>query len=165
MNILDWFNPTRWLLLAGLVLALTAGYFAWSDHIGDVREAKVRAEYAAQVVKVDARREAVAAPIAAKQEAAQIKIRTVFKTIIKEVPVYVKSTDCPMPGGFRVLHDAAANGAVPDPAAVADAAPAPTTDVAATVADNYGIYFETAERLSGLQQWVKDQQALTIKKP
>jgi hypothetical protein len=87
----------------------------WADLIGDVREAKVHAQYATQAAKVDAKREAVAAPIVAKHEAAQVRIRTVTKTIIKEVPVYVQADACPMPAGFRVLHDAAANGEVPDP--------------------------------------------------
>ena len=160
MNILSWFSPARWLMLIAAVGALTLGYFAWADHIGDVREATIRAEYAAQVVKVDTKREAVAAPIAAKQEAAQVQIRTVFKTITKEVPVYVKTTDCPSTGGFRVLFDAAANGTLPDPARIADAAPVPAQDVADTTVENDRIYYETAERLRGLQQWVKDQAAL-----
>jgi hypothetical protein len=43
----SWLNPSRWLLYGGLIAALVLGYFAWADHVGDVREAKVRAEYTA----------------------------------------------------------------------------------------------------------------------
>lgn len=160
MNILDWFNPARWLMLLAAVAALTMGYFAWADHIGDKREAQVRAKYAAQAKTVDEKREAIAAPIAEKQIVVQEKIRTVFKTIIKEVPTYVSVNDCPMSPGFRVFHDAAANGQVPDAPGIADAAAVPAPDVANTVVTNYETCHQTAARLTGLQDWVKAQQGV-----
>ena len=42
---MSWLNPYRWLLAGGLLAALVLGYFAWADHIGNTREATVRAEY------------------------------------------------------------------------------------------------------------------------
>jgi len=163
MNPLAWFNPGRWVLYLVLAAALVAGYFAWADHIGDVREVKVRAQLARQAAEADAARSAVSQPIAAKEAAAQQKIQTVFKTIIKEVPTYVSINDCPMSPGFRVFHDAAANGVLPDPSRIADAASVPAQDVANTSAENYRTYYETAARLTGLQDWVRAQQGL--KKP
>jgi hypothetical protein len=160
-GILGWFNPTRWIALAVLVAGLVAGYFAWADHIGNVREAKVMAEYRAQADKVDAKREAIAAPIAAKQEAAQVQIRTITKTLIQKVPVYVKATDCgPLPGRVRVFLDAAADGQVPDPARVADAPATSIEEIAATAAENDGTYHEVAARLTGLQEWIRAQQEI-----
>lgn len=47
MDVTSWLNPSRWLLYGGLIAALVLGYFAWADHIGDAREATVRAEYTA----------------------------------------------------------------------------------------------------------------------
>ena len=44
MNPLMWLNPARWMLYLALAGALVAGYFAWADHIGDKREAKVLAK-------------------------------------------------------------------------------------------------------------------------
>lgn len=41
---MSWLSPGRWLLVGGLILALVLGYFAWADHIGDVREAQVVAK-------------------------------------------------------------------------------------------------------------------------
>jgi hypothetical protein len=155
---MSWLSPYRWLLIGGLILALTLGYFAWADHIGDVREEKIRAQYAEQARKADEARAAISTPIAEKQIVVQEKIRTVFKTIIKEVPTYVSVNDCPMSPGFRVLHDAAANGEVPDPARIPDAAHVPAQDAANTVAENYRIHHETAARLTGLQDWVRAQQ-------
>ena len=160
MNPLIWLNPGRWMLYAALAVAMVAGYFAWADHIGDKREAKVRAQYAQQAQQADAARAAVAPPIAAKQAAAQEKIRTVFKTIIKEVPTYVSINDCPMSPGFRVFHDAATNGELPDASRIANAAAVPAPDLANTVAGNYQTCHATAARLNDLQAWVRAQQGL-----
>lgn len=44
---MSWLSPARWLIVGGLIAALVLGYFAWADHIGDQREATVRAEYTA----------------------------------------------------------------------------------------------------------------------
>ncbi|WP_395055175.1 hypothetical protein [Polaromonas sp.] len=160
MNFLAWLSPGRWLLIGALLAALVLGYFAWADHIGDVREGQVRAQYAKQAKAVDDARAAIAPPIAARQEARQEKIRTVFKTIIKEVPTYVSINDCAMSPGFRVFHDAAANGEVPDAARIADAAAVAAPDVANTVAANYQACHTNSARLTGLQEWVRAQQVL-----
>ncbi|SFB73937.1 hypothetical protein SAMN05216344_102154 [Polaromonas sp. OV174] len=157
---MSWLNPGRWLLYLALAGALLLGYSAWADHQQDVGYQRAQGKYAAQARTVDTRRADVAAPIAAKQEAAQVQIRTVTKTIIEKVPVYVKADDCPMPAGFRVLHDAAADGVIPDPAGIPDAAAVPAQDVASTVASNYGACHETAARLVGLQEWINAQGAL-----
>ena len=80
------------------------------------------------------------------------------REIVRQVPVFVPAGACVLPGSFRLFHDAAAAGAVPDPAGVADAAPVDAQDVAATVADNYGTCHQTAARLTALQDWVAGQQ-------
>jgi hypothetical protein len=81
------------------------------------------------------------------------------KEIIKEVPIYVSSAvTCDLPGGFRVLHDAAAKGELPDPAGVADAPAASVETAAATVVENYATYHEVAEQLKALQSWVNQQE-------
>ncbi len=104
-------------------------------------------------------------------------VRERGKTILKEVPIYVPSTvtpvtsgpnagcDCSLPGGFRVLHDAAAIGTLPEPTAIADAPSVSTQDAAATVADNYLTCHVNAEQLSALQQWVIQQQAVSAAQP
>ena len=159
MNPLAWLNPGRWILYLALAAALVAGYFAWADHIGDKREAQVRAQYQKQTDEANATRAAIGPPIAKKEAAAQEQIRTVFKTIIKEVPKYVSVNDCPMSPGFRVFHDAAANAQLPDPARIADAAAVPAPDVANTVVENYETCHVTATRLTALQEWVRAQAA------
>jgi hypothetical protein len=72
--------------------------------------------------------------------------------IIQAIPVYVTG-DCGLSPGWRVLHDAAASGELPqDPAgAVAAASPVDEAAAAETVARNYEIARETAARLLALQ--------------
>lgn len=161
-SLLAWFNPTRWIILAIALAALAAGVLALEKHIESIGYARAQTEYAAQAKKIDSDRTAVAAPIESKHEAAVVKIQTVTKTILKDRIVYVKATDCPMPGGFRVLHDAAANGIIPDATTIPNASAVPASDVADTVAANYGVCQEIRQRLTDLQVWVRTQQDLKL---
>ena len=81
------------------------------------------------------------------------------RTIIKEIPIYVKDT-CTLSGGFRLLHDSAVNNELPDPARIVDEAPVSVADVAETVARNYGICEETKTTLQALQSWVREQSSI-----
>lgn len=85
----------------------------------------------------------------------QEKIRVIEKKgndIIREVPVYVtRETDAayPMPNGLVRLHDAAAKGEPPGPAAVTDASPSGViaSDVARTVGTNYKEYLACRQQV------------------
>ena len=152
-----------WKALAALAFAAVLLWLAlaWLHDRDAGNYERGRTDYAAEM-------EAAAKPIIAEQARITTKIETKYvdriKTVrgrtvttIREVPVYVSSADCPLSPGFRVLHDASAEGAVPDPADIPDAAPVAAQDAASTVADNYGTYHETAEQLKALQAWVKQQ--------
>ncbi len=99
---------------------------------------------------------------------AQVQIRTVTETLVKEVPVYVTveaDRQCTVPLGFVRVLDAAAAGRgtpVPDPAGQPNDAPSglELSAVAASVTGNYGTYAEVARQLTDLQNWVRTQQAL-----
>lgn len=87
-----------------------------------------------------------------------VTIREKGDAIVREVPVFVPDGSCDLPGGFRLLHDAAAAaGPVPEAAGIADAAPVPAQTATATVAGNYSACHENAARLSSLQDWVLGQ--------
>ncbi len=106
-----------------------------------------------------------------KAEAGKVTVRTevqyidrvkVIKekgdAIVREVPVFVPAGSPDLPGGFRLLHDAAAaNGPVPEAAGIAHAAAVPAQTAAATIAGNYASAHETAQRLTSLQEWVRAQ--------
>lgn len=149
------------------VMALLAGGW-WYGHL---RYNAGQADTQAEWDKAVAAQKAADAAVKPKQEAITERVVTKYvdrikvvrekgKTIIQEVPRYVTSADCPLTGGFRVFHDAAAAGEVPDPATIADAAPVPATVAASTIASNYGTCHETAATLIALQEWVKEQAAL-----
>lgn len=150
----------RWLALLALAVALLA--FGWVKGAGHVQGQWDAANLSAASKTAVIQRHQTNATVQVVTKYVD-RVRTVHvagETIIKEVPVYVPSDAPDLPGGFRVLHDAAALGELPDPARVADAAPVPAQDVAATVAANYLIYRTTAEQLTALQEWVDRQQQI-----
>lgn len=150
----------RWLALLALAGALLA--FGWVKGAGHVQ-----ARWDTATTK-DSLHVAV---VKQKQTEATVRVVTKYvdrvrtvhvagETIIKEVPVYVPSDTPDLPGGFRVLHDAAALGQPRAPARVADAPSVSAQDVAATIAANYLTCRETAEQLTALQEWVVRQQQI-----
>jgi hypothetical protein len=151
-------------LLPGLAAAVAlVGALWWSYDAGadasdrrwEAAQAKAAAAARAREVELQGRADQLAADL----EAAREKRRVVTRTITKEVPVYVQSAPvaCAAAGlhapGFRVLHDAAAAGVVPDPARVAAAAPVEPAAAAATIADNYATCNDLRQQLLGWQRW------------
>jgi hypothetical protein len=85
--------------------------------------------------------------------------------IIKQVPVYIsKDADakCDVPTGFVVLHDSASRNEVPDPTRKVDGTTSEVkiSGVAETVIDNYTTYYQVAEQLRSLQEWIREQQKI-----
>lgn len=141
---------------AVVALCLAASHlYAWQKGAGHVR-AQWETERSQAVTK-SAEVKAVQAEVTASvvtQYVDRVRIvRAPAEKIIQEIPVYVPSATCPLPGGFRLLHDAAARGDDPDPAGRADAPPVAAQDLARTVVDNYTACRENAEQLSALQAW------------
>jgi len=140
--------------LIGLALSLAAAIFisfGLRKHDQQVI-AVAQQEQTAQVVEKVAAVEAVVLPAHAE---AKVRIQTVTKEIVREVPVYVPVGTCALPPGWRVLHDAAAAGEVPYPSGIPDAAPVDPQAAASAVADNYGTCHQNAEQLRALQQWLQ----------
>lgn len=96
------------------------------------------------------------------------RVRTVkekARVIEKEIPVFIPSDSCELPGGFRLLHDAAASSTIPDRSRIADSAPVPVEDATTTVAENYEQCLVWREELIGWQYWYEEQSALWNQKP
>jgi hypothetical protein len=153
----DWFNPYRWLALAGLVAGLYFGYEAWASHQQKIGYDRAVAEFKTKAEQADAKREVVTVTVERQVQKVVHEVAVITETITKEVPVYVPSDAPALPGGFRVLHDAAARGEVPDPAGIPDAAPVSAQVVAATVAENYGACLADQKRLIAFQTWARAQ--------
>ena len=97
--------------------------------------------------------------LAEKLETARGQREVVVRTILKEVPRYVKEppAQCADSGlhapGFRVLYDAAAAGVVPDPASVAAAAPVQATTAAPAIIADLAGCIENARKIEGWQEF------------
>ena len=165
MNLIPW--PYRLLALVLLAVALIG--FGWVKGAGHV-QAKWDAAVQLQTLHTATGRQ--------KQAEATVKVVTQYvdrvrvvreraDTIIREVPVYVPvqaDAACTINRGFVRLHDAAAEGRMPEPARDADAAAAgiALSAVAGTVTENYRTCHENAEQLRALQAWVSEM-ATSIK--
>lgn len=158
--------PYRLLALAALAAALIA--FGWVKGASNAQDGfdKLLAKQAQAEFTLASARQAVTAKVDLKFAPQLVKIETITKTIIKKVPTYVPATACPLPSGFRVLHDAAATSSeLPDTPSQPDAAPVAAQDAAVIVTENYGICNVNAKRLEGLQEWVTEQLKLNPATP
>jgi hypothetical protein len=153
---------------AWLALAVLGGSYVYGEGRYSEGVAKTRAEYETRLkLEADQHAQFIAEELshqgAVTEKVVTVyvdKVRTVYKTgatLIKEVPVYVPMDAPDLPGGFRVLHDAAAAGIMPDRAGIADAAPVPAQVVAETNADNYTTCHANAALLIGMQDWAVGQ--------
>jgi hypothetical protein len=153
--------PWSWAARAlawGLVaIALVA--FGWVRGAGHVQTAW-DAEQMLQkdrVLVVRARQAEATAQVVTRYVDRIRTVRVAGESIIREVPRYVPLDAPDLPGGWRVLHDAAARGEPADAARNVDAPAVSAQDAAATVAGNYLACHEQAEQLIALQDWVTAQ--------
>lgn len=159
----------RGLGMAAAVLAILAGVWGLGHHSAVQAQAK-RETTARDDEKAH---QAVAAQISAASNAQLVaereRVRTVTRTLIQKVPVYVPATadrDCIVPVGFVQLHDAAAAG-VPGPAGGPDPAPSsvPFSAVAETVVANYGVAYDWRAEALTWRDWYEKQKAAWARRP
>lgn len=153
--------PVPYRILILTLLAATLFGFGWlkgADHVQGQWDAAT-GKQSLQVATVE-KDQAEATVQVVTEYIDRVKIvRQAGETIIKEVPVYVSAqadAACLVPRGFVRLHDAAAQGVVPEPTGNSDAFPAGValSTVAGTVAENYTACRANAEQLIALQSWI-----------
>lgn len=152
--------PYRLLGLALFAVALVG--FGWVKGAGHVQAEWAAAARAAEaaVSRVKVRQaEATVRVVTQYVDRVQL-VRQKGADIVKEVPIYVSSDACALPGGFRLFHDAAARGEPADPARGLDAAPVDAQDLARTLAENYTACRLNAEQLTALQAWVGEMRSV-----
>ena len=81
------------------------------------------------------------------------------RTIIKEIPIYVKDT-CTLSADWRMWHNNAVYNAVSDTTRNSDEGTVTATDALETVAANYGICHENSQTLQALHSWVREQSSI-----
>ena len=158
----------RPLLYAAIGLILVSAGFTVGALYMSGKWKDAEAARAVQAVKIVTRQGEVTERVVVRWKERQAATRTVTETIEKEVVRYVPaSADFMLPLGWRLLHDAAALGQVPQAPPGADVA-APSvaaTAAAATVINNYGAAHMCIAQLEELQGWVREQYETTNMEP
>jgi hypothetical protein len=156
------FIPPQYRILAYITAGLItffSGYGWCYRNMTAAQELKDAKEEAA-AAKIEVKRAEVTQEVEEKIVERIKYVRVKGDQIVKEVPVYVSSDACPLSPGFRVQHDAAAAGELPNPASVPDAASVPAQTLATTVSENYVGCRDNAEVILGWQLWVEEQKKL-----
>ena len=159
----------RWLVVGLLVAAsYGAAYMKGRSAGWDKRDAVAQAE-AKEADRLSAilakKREVVTVQVVTKYVDRIKVIEREGAEVIRYVDRLIPAATPDLPGGWRVLHDAAASGRFPDSPGgldAAGAAPVPVTLAAETFAENYGSCRANAEQLTALQEWVSMQHQLEV---
>lgn len=152
-------------IAAGALLVAVLIFQGGIDHEKEA-EAKRIAAAVKVVKKVERQAEVITARTDAKTAERVVEIRTVTRTLTKEIPVYVTAEadrTVVLPAGLIRLHDQAALGVseVPaDPGFLPDAPSgvAPSS-LARTFVSNYGAAYEWREAALACRSWVSEQAA------
>ena len=142
-------------------LALVAGLFMLRMHWIQVgREEIIQANVAA-AIRIVKEQGAVTERVVTKYVKVKGETQTKIEYRDREVTKYeaAKLDQCPLSNAFVSLHDSAAANAVPDPARSTDGTSSglATAKAIPTVQANYSTCHQTADRLRGLQEWVREQ--------
>ncbi len=149
-----------WAKYAAIGIAAVAlvafGWVKGNNH-GTAKLDRYVAQQAVASQKLAERRQAITERIVVRWRERQAATKVVTETIEKEVIRYADANPSAcLDADFRRLHDSAALGQVPGPAAGAATAPG-AAEALATVTQNYAACIRTAQRLTALQEWVTEQ--------
>ena len=90
-----------------------------------------------------------------------IQDRVIHDQIVKEITT-VDDHMCDVPESFVRVHNNAAQSSISGlPEGVAGTSSGiALSDVEKTIADNYGLYHELADKMTGIQMWLKEQKRI-----
>ena len=90
-----------------------------------------------------------------------IQDRVIHDQITKEITT-VDDHMCDIPESFVRVHDAAAKGSVSglSEGVVGTSSGIALSEVERTVNENYGLYHELADKMTGIQMWLKEQKRI-----
>jgi hypothetical protein len=145
---------TRVIVAAGLAIALVIAGMVIGVRYEKGRRAAADAVHRAAAEMAYRRAEKASYDVGRVLTVARDRIRTQTVEIVKEIEREIPASACVLPPAARRLHDRAATGA--SPSGGDDAAPVTAQDFASTVAENYSIARENAERLKACQRYVRD---------
>ena len=151
----------RWLIIALIGAALFGfGWVRGNEH-GTAKLSEYIGKQAEEAVRIVTKRGEITVQVITKYVKVQAKTADVAKAVDEGVKEYAKrNRGFTLDTEFRSLHDRAALNALPGATARADVArgaPA-AAEVLAGVTSNYAACHRTADRLDGLQDWVREQE-------
>jgi hypothetical protein len=154
-------GPYAWIARCVAIAALALGLFGFGFVKGMRHDQhkldELIGRQAVETVRIARGRDHVTTVVETKYLPQVVRQQVVTETIIKEVPVYVPADAPDLPAGFRELHDAAAQGRLPDPSRIRDGSAVSAQDVASVVTENYGVCRADQLKLQELQEWVREQ--------
>lgn len=146
-------------LIYGLVAVMLLGV-AWGKGyiMGSQRLEDYIGGQAKEATRINTARGKVTEKVVVKYVKVKGATQTVTEYVDREVIKYANTTHC-LDAGWGRLHDAAAVNAVPGtPGAPDGKVGAPQADTALkTVTQNYAACHRNADKLDGLQEWVREQ--------
>lgn len=158
------FRLVMWLLALG---GLLFGVWKYGHSRYEAGEREVKAEWNASIErgrKEVERLKTEAGKVTVKVETKYVDrvktIREKGETIVQVREVFVPVDSGYLSGGFRLFYDAAIQGAVPDSAGIANAAPVPIAAVADTHARNTEKCHIAYATVNGLREWITEQQRI-----
>lgn len=84
-------------------------------------------------------------------------IREKGRVIRQEIPVYIPQDTANLPGGFRLLHDAAATNSIPSTSEIPNAFSVSVREATDTITKNYTTCNLAISELKELRAWVSEQ--------
>lgn len=154
-------GPYRWLIAAGVVLALLAAIYAKGHHDGKSSELRAQASRLEKARKAVARKEVAATKItekvATQLQAERVRIEYRTKTLIERIPADAPPGRPSLPGWFVSLHDSAVLGLSEAPGSTVspDQSASGVTDAEAlkVIIPNYGVCHEALARNAAWESW------------
>ena len=156
--------PYRLLAMGIAMVALFGfGWFKGNAH-GTAKLTEYIGQQAKEAVRIVTKQGEVTTQVVTKYVQVAAKTQTVTQTIEKEVIKYetLKLDQTLLSVAAVSLHDSAAANTVPDSAKSVDGSPSEVTasTLDKTCIANYATYYKVSDELTGLQEWVRQQQAV-----
>ena len=145
----------RWCYGLLLIVALAIGIEIHGQHKGAARIQKLwdsdvaKAEAQAETLRL--MRQGAIDKRETKSFAVAVKRREIVQSNLAKIDTYAPPNVPPLPGTFRLWHDAAAAGKDLDDSRAADAASVSLKAASTTIAGNYAACLDDQQRLTDLQ--------------
>ncbi len=151
----------RWIAIGLLAVAVFAfGYFRGNEH-GTQKLIDYQAKQAAEAVRIVTKQGEVTTKVVTEYVKVKGATQVVTQTVEKEVLKYATANPTfTLDREWRSLHDRSALNTVSSSPGGSDAqggAPPTAAEALSTVTTNYAACNRTADRLDGLQDWVRGQ--------